>query len=418
MYRLELKALLYSFGCPNRACHRALQAWGQAIGLSPRMHLVYFERRAVQRLPLNPNKRMQAFISYSVNDAILADAVYGYLKVNKIDAVKAPDDIPPGADWAASIAQLIEDSDYFVLLWTHHSMASKEVSKELTLAMDYGARIIPFRAEDLSPAGAWRYHLMNVQWLEAHSMPEASALQALANYFTKAQPVKDERSDCLDRIASADDLKHSPFMPEQVIIEPGLDRNSHCEHIQTAEYTANSEGIASPNLNANADLSADANTSTATPSSDISSGHANNISASMFSIAVEVGKSLHGNIVNNASPKCSSRGLLGYQLRDNLGRSIARVPWEMIESRSRITPEAFLVDDSINANDVSQAKRPNGLFFSAAIEVAKTMGNTRLETAFEGKSSKGYFNYSIRDLSGRIVAEVPISMIQARLRRS
>ena len=51
---------------------------------------------------------MQAFISYSVNDAILADAVYGYLKVNKIDAVKAPDDIPPGADWAASIAQTLK----------------------------------------------------------------------------------------------------------------------------------------------------------------------------------------------------------------------------------------------------------------------------------------------------------------------
>jgi hypothetical protein len=361
---------------------------------------------------------MQAFISYSVNDAILADAVYGYLKVNKIDAVKAPDDIPPGADWAASIAQLIEDSDYFVLLWTHHSMASKEVSKELTLAMDYGARIIPFRAEDLSPAGAWRYHLMNVQWLEAHSMPEASALEALANYFTKVQPVKDERSECLDRIASTHDLKHAPLKPEPVEIESGLDRNSLCEHIQATDHIENNDLISNPSLSANAGSIADANTITATPSSDFSSNHANNISADMFSIAVEIGKSLHGNIVDNASPKCSSRGLLGYQLRDDLGRSIARVPWEMIESRSRIDPETFLVDDKINANDVTRVSRPNTLFFSAAIEVAKIMGNTRLETAFEGKSSKGYFNYSIRDLSGRLIAEVPVNMIQARLRRS
>lgn len=357
---------------------------------------------------------MQAFISYSVNDAILADAVYGFLKVNNVDAVKAPDDIPPGADWAASIAQLIEDSDYFVLLWTHNSMASKEVSKELTLAMDYGARIIPFRAEDLSPEGAWRYHLMNVQWLEAHSMPEASALEALANYFTKVQPVRDEPPECLDQIASAHDLKHAPLKPEPVLIESGLDRSSLCEHTQTVGHITNNEVFSYPNLNANADSSADAHKSTATFSSDLPSEYAANI----FSIAVEIGKSLHGNIVDNASLKCSSRGLLGYQLRDDLGRTIAGVPWQMIESRFRIDSETLLEDDSIDANDVAHASEPSTIYFLTAIQIAKMMGNTRLETASEVKSSKGFFNYGIRDLSGRLIAEVPVGMIQARLRRS
>jgi hypothetical protein len=74
---------------------------------------------------------------------------------------------------------MIEGCTHMVLVWTSNSMASQEVSKELTLAMQCGAVIIPFRSEDLAPEGAWRYHLSQVQWLEAHGMPEGQALEAL-----------------------------------------------------------------------------------------------------------------------------------------------------------------------------------------------------------------------------------------------
>jgi len=119
------------------------------------------------------------FISYSAKDEGLASAIHAFLNSSGIKALKAPDDIAPGCNWAAAITGMIEGCTHMVLVWTSNSMASQEVSKELTLAMQCGAVIIPFRSEDLAPEGAWRYHLSQVQWLEAHGMPEGQALEAL-----------------------------------------------------------------------------------------------------------------------------------------------------------------------------------------------------------------------------------------------
>lgn len=121
-----------------------------------------------------------AFISYSAKDERLAAAIHAFLNQAGVVALKAPDDIAPGTDWAAAITTMIERCTHMVLVWTSNSMASQEVSKELTLAMQCGAVIIPFRSENLAPDGAWRYHLSHVQWLEAHGMPEGQALEALA----------------------------------------------------------------------------------------------------------------------------------------------------------------------------------------------------------------------------------------------
>lgn len=119
------------------------------------------------------------FISYSAKDEVLASAIHAFLNRSGIKAIKAPDDIAPGTNWAAAITDMIERCTHMVLVWTANSMASKEVSKELTLAMQCGAVIIPFRSENLAPEGAWRYHLSQVQWLEAHGMPEGQAMEAL-----------------------------------------------------------------------------------------------------------------------------------------------------------------------------------------------------------------------------------------------
>jgi len=43
------------------------------------------------------------FVSYSSADASLAKSVYIYLNQHGIRALKAPEDIRPGQDWAGSI---------------------------------------------------------------------------------------------------------------------------------------------------------------------------------------------------------------------------------------------------------------------------------------------------------------------------
>ncbi len=128
------------------------------------------------------------FISYSAKDEILASAIHAFLNSSGIKAIKAPDDIAPGTNWAAAITRMIEGCTHMVLVWTSNSMASQEVSKELTLAMQCGAVIIPFRSEDLAPEGAWRYHLSQVQWLEAHAMPEGQALESLLRQVGGSSP--------------------------------------------------------------------------------------------------------------------------------------------------------------------------------------------------------------------------------------
>ena len=67
-------------------------------------------------------------------------------------------------------------------------MASKEVAKELTLAMQSNTVIIPFQVEDLAPEGAWRYHLANLHWLQAYSTNHESACRNLADQIQGITP--------------------------------------------------------------------------------------------------------------------------------------------------------------------------------------------------------------------------------------
>ena len=128
------------------------------------------------------------FVSYSSVDASLANSIYTYLNQHGIRALKAPEDIRPGQDWASSIAAMIDNATHMVLIWTSGSMASKEVAKELTLAMQSNTVIIPFQVEDLAPAGAWRYHLANLHWLQAHNTDHNTACQSLLEQIKGIQP--------------------------------------------------------------------------------------------------------------------------------------------------------------------------------------------------------------------------------------
>jgi len=128
------------------------------------------------------------FVSYSSADASLGNSIYIYQNQHGIRALKAPEDIRPGQDWAGSIATMIDNATHMVLIWTSESMASKEVAKELTLAMQSNTVIIPFQVEDLAPAGAWRYHLANLHWLQAHGTDHDTACQSLLDQIKGIQP--------------------------------------------------------------------------------------------------------------------------------------------------------------------------------------------------------------------------------------
>jgi len=58
-----------------------------------------------------------------------------------------------------------------VLVWSSASRGSKDVFKELTLAMEQGIAVIPLRIEDIKPVGGWKYHLAATHWLDAYPLP-------------------------------------------------------------------------------------------------------------------------------------------------------------------------------------------------------------------------------------------------------
>jgi hypothetical protein len=128
------------------------------------------------------------FVSYSSADAALANSIYTYLNQHGIRALKAPEDIRPGQDWAGAIAGMIDTASHMVLIWTSGSMSSKEVAKELTLAMQSNTVIIPFQVENLEPEGAWRYHLANLHWLQAHAVDSDTACRSLLAQIQVIQP--------------------------------------------------------------------------------------------------------------------------------------------------------------------------------------------------------------------------------------
>jgi hypothetical protein len=177
------------------------------------------------------------FISYSAKDEGLASAIHAFLNSSGIRALKAPDDIAPGTNWAAAITGMIEGCTHMVLVWTSNSMASQEVSKELTLAMQCGAVIIPFRSEDLAPEGAWRYHLSQVQWLEAHGMPEGQALQALLRQVGGSTPQSPPTSEAPQPPAAPAPPTQTPSLTP--LLEPSqADRSSIRNKKLTAGFLA------------------------------------------------------------------------------------------------------------------------------------------------------------------------------------
>lgn len=73
--------------------------------------------------------------------------------------------------------------------------------------------------------------------------------------------------------------------------------------------------------------------------------------------------------------------------------------------------------EPIKTGTINQLSANNGseVLFYKAVELARSMGNTNLAEACAPASSKGIFNYTIRDAMSNTLAKVPLSMLQNEL---
>jgi hypothetical protein len=121
------------------------------------------------------------FISHSVKDKTIADAVCATLESEGIRCWIAPRDVMPGVDYGKSIVGAIKQVRILVLVLTANANASAPVHNEVERAFNRGVVILTFRVENVDPDESFEFFISNVQRLDALTPP----LEAHLNTLTK-----------------------------------------------------------------------------------------------------------------------------------------------------------------------------------------------------------------------------------------
>jgi TIR domain len=121
------------------------------------------------------------FISYSMKDKAVADAVCATLEGRKIRCWIAPRDAQGGVFYAESIVDAISESRFMVLILSSNSNDSAHVTREVERAASGGSVVIPFRIEDVSLSKSLQYFIGPVHWLDALTPPLEKHVNDLAN---------------------------------------------------------------------------------------------------------------------------------------------------------------------------------------------------------------------------------------------
>ncbi len=134
-----------------------------------------------------------------------------------------------------------------------------------------------------------------------------------------------------------------------------------------------------------------------------------------FTAALEIAISQGFASLNSACPDNSGRGIIHYVIRDRGGNPLARVTLAMVDAKMRL-PKKAPVHTQRNPSvqggkSIDELKTESESLFRDAIDAAKLLGNTNLDTAYLATSSKGIVNYVIRDSAGTTLAKVPLSVI-------
>lgn len=137
-----------------------------------------------------------AFISYSIKDAFVAEAAKHFLEAKGIRCWKAPDNILPGQIWEEAIAAALPASQCMLLIWSANSQDSLNVKRELSLAASLKKIIIPFRIDVVEPAGVFAYYLTNTHWLDRMNDDIEKDLELLCEQFHRILPMLGEARAC------------------------------------------------------------------------------------------------------------------------------------------------------------------------------------------------------------------------------
>ena len=123
----------------------------------------------------------RVFISHAFDDHAIAELVRNSIEARGVSCWIAPRDIMPGEDYPAAIQRGIAECNTMVLIFTANASSSKFVKREVTLAVEHNAVIVPFRTEDVRPEKDLAFNLAGVHWLDAVAPPLEQHLRTLSD---------------------------------------------------------------------------------------------------------------------------------------------------------------------------------------------------------------------------------------------
>ncbi|HUP09120.1 MAG TPA: toll/interleukin-1 receptor domain-containing protein [Caldimonas sp.] len=116
--------------------------------------------------------RGDVFVSYCTkSDQGAAYELVSRVEAHGIECWIAPRDVQGGSEWAAEIVNAITVCKVMVLVFSPSANTSRDVRREVMLATQRGARILPFRIADIAPVASLEYFLAGHQWLDAFPPP-------------------------------------------------------------------------------------------------------------------------------------------------------------------------------------------------------------------------------------------------------
>jgi len=120
------------------------------------------------------------FICHSTDDRAAANALVAGLEAQGIGCWIAPRDIMPGADYAQAIVGAIAGAKLLVLVFSGHANDSPHVGREVERAVAHSLPLLPYRIEDVEPAGSLAYFVGSARWFDATTGSSSESMAELA----------------------------------------------------------------------------------------------------------------------------------------------------------------------------------------------------------------------------------------------
>lgn len=170
--------------------------------------------------------RKDVFISYQNQDKAFADALCEELERQGVSCWIAPRDIIAGESWRSTIVSAIKSTRIMALVFSSNTHSSAQVTKELSLADNNNAVLVPIFLEDIEPQDDFAFHLTGRHWIKAiggNKSAVREAAQQIILYLTKHDIEDDEieddenkprRTNIKNSISSSPPIERKPNKPK------------------------------------------------------------------------------------------------------------------------------------------------------------------------------------------------------------